>query len=49
MKEVLLGISAVIFIVVIVIEMVKESKKTENEGVKEKKDPMMEKLEFYTT
>lgn len=47
MKEVLLGISAVIFIVVIVIEMVKESKKTENEGVKEKKDPMMEKLEFY--
>ena len=47
MKEVLLGISAVIFIVVIVIEMVKESKKTENEGIKEKKDPMMEKLEFY--
>lgn len=47
MKEVLLGISAVIFIVVIVIEMVKESKKTENEGVKEKKDPMMKKLEFY--
>lgn len=47
MKEVLLGISAVIFIVVIVIEMVKESKKNEMEGVKEKKDPMMEKLEFY--
>lgn len=47
MKEVLLGISAVIFIVVIVIEMVKESKKTENEGVKEKKDPMMKKIEFY--